>query len=311
MYRRHLPQLDGGFFVTDGGLETTLIFHDGFDLPQFAAFDVLKTREGHEALRTYYRSYATIARNNNLGFVIESPTWRASSAWGGKLGYSGKALAGANREAVGLCGEIRDELEADGITTVVSGCIGPRSDGYSAGDQMSAEEAEEYHGAQMEVLRDTEADMAAALTMTYPEEAIGVTRAARKAGMPAAISFTVETDGRLPSGAKLDEAIRQVDEATDAGPAYYMINCAHPAHFEHVLSGNGLWRERIRGVRANASEKSHAELDGAAELDDGDPRKLASCYQGLRGKLPQMNLIGGCCGTDARHIEAICRAWIG
>lgn len=153
--------------------------------------------------------------------------------------------------------------------------------------------------------------MAAALTMTYPEEAIGVTRAARKAGMPAAISFTVETDGRLPSGAKLDEAIRQVDEATDAGPAYYMINCAHPAHFEHVLSGNGLWRERIRGVRANASEKSHAELDGAAELDDGDPRKLASCYQGLRGKLPQMNLIGGCCGTDARHIEAICRAWIG
>jgi S-methylmethionine-dependent homocysteine/selenocysteine methylase len=144
--------------------------------------------------------------------------------------------------------------------------------------------------------------------MTYVEEAIGVARAARRAGLPAAISFTVETDGRLPSGQDLGEAIEQVD--ADAAPAYFMINCAHPTHFEAVLEGGGGWRERIRGLRANASTKSHAELDEATELDSGDPADLGARYAGLRELLPELTVVGGCCGTDHRHVAEICDAWL-
>jgi S-methylmethionine-dependent homocysteine/selenocysteine methylase len=141
--------------------------------------------------------------------------------------------------------------------------------------------------------------------MTYVDEAIGVTRAAQDAVIPAAISFTVETDGDLPSGQALGEAIEEVDRATDSGPAYYMINCAHPTHFDSVLDG-GDWVGRIRGLRANASTCSHAELDEAEDLDDGDPQDLGARYGELRDRLPALNVVGGCCGTDHRHIGEIC-----
>jgi S-methylmethionine-dependent homocysteine/selenocysteine methylase len=306
-YRQHLPQLSGSLFLTDGGIETTLIFHEGLTLPYFAAFDLLKHDESIAALQKYFRTYTDIARRYGVGCILESATWRASPDWGTKLGYSTTALADLNRQAITLLQEIRDAYELGTTPIVISGCIGPRGDGYNPAALMTEEAAERYHTMQAQTFRDMEADLVTAITMTYAAEAIGLTRAAQAADMPVVISFTVETNGRLPTGQTLQEAIAQVDDATGRGPAYYMINCAHPTHFVGTLAAGEPWLDRIRGVRANASTKSHAELDEATELDDGNPAELALQYRELKGKLPQLNVLGGCCGTDHRHVEAICQ----
>jgi S-methylmethionine-dependent homocysteine/selenocysteine methylase len=306
-YRRALPQLDGRPFLTDGGLETTLIFLDGLDLPEFAAFPLLADDEGIEALRRYYVPYAELARERGVGFVLESPTWRANPDWAARIGYSEADLDRLNRKAISLVEEIRAEYETPDAPFVISGCIGPQSDGYRPDELLSADAAERYHATQIGTFADTAADLVGAITMTYPQEAIGIVRAASAVGLPAAISFTVETDGRLPNGQELAEAIEQVDGETGAAAAYFMVNCAHPTHFEHVLEP-GPWLGRIRGIRANASTMSHAELDEAEELDDGDPDDLAARYVELRTRLPNLNVLGGCCGTDDRHVTAICRA---
>jgi S-methylmethionine-dependent homocysteine/selenocysteine methylase len=307
-YRSALPQLSGDVFLTDGGIETTLIFLDGLELPYFAAFHLLKDDAGTAALRKYFTAYAALARRLGTGFVLESATWRASADWGEKLGYSRDAIVDANRKAVTLLHAIRDAHEGGATRMVVSGCIGPRGDGYDPDAFMSADEAERYHALQATTFRDADADMVTAITMTYPNEAIGLTRAARAAGMPVAISFTVETDGRLPNGQPLGAAIEEVDAATASAPAYYMINCAHPTHFAGVLAQGAGWTSRIRGLRANASTKSHAELDQATELDAGNPAELAAQYRDLRATLANLTVLGGCCGTDQRHVEAIARA---
>jgi homocysteine S-methyltransferase len=286
--------------LTDGGIETVLIFDKGIDLPSFAAFDLLRTPEGTAAVRAYYEPYLAIARKHGLPFALSAPTWRSSPDWGGRLGYTPEELAAANRRAIELMQEIRAANPDLDIT--VDAPIGPRGDGYVVGERMSAEDAEAYHAVQIAQLGG--ADIATALTMTYAEEAIGIVRAARAAGLPVAISFTVETDGRLPSGQPLGEAIEQTDRE---GPEYFMVNCAHPDHFEHVLTGD--WVHRIRGLRANASRKSHAELDESETLDSGDPDELGAQYRMLRERLPDLELLGGCCGTDHRHIAAIAQAW--
>jgi S-methylmethionine-dependent homocysteine/selenocysteine methylase len=305
-YRNGLPQLSDELFLTDGGLETTLIFHRGIDLPAFAAFVLLKDDEGTEEIRRYYESYLTLAKEHGAGFVLESPTWRASPRWADEIGYSADELDTVNRAAISLMDALRDEY-SDVMPIVISGCIGPQDDGYDPKRKLSADEAAEYHSTQIGTFADTEADMVAALTLTYVDEAIGIARTAQAEGLPVAISFTVETDGTLPSGEPLSQAIQETDAATGGGPAYYMINCAHPTHFESVLGGS--WTTRIHGLRANASTKSHAELDEAPELDDGDPEDLGVRYAGLRGQLPSLNVLGGCCGTDDRHVARICSAW--
>ncbi len=307
-YRDSLPQLNGGIFLTDGGIETTLIFHDGLELPYFAAFDLLKHQSGQAALRRYYSSHACIARDKGCGFILESATWRASIDWGAKLGYREADMVEVNRQSIALLVDLRRLFETDSSPMVISGCVGPRGDGYKVDAAMTAEEAQAYHAKQIDVFADTAADLVTAITMTYAEEAIGVTRAAQAVGMPAVISFTVETDGRLPSGQSLKEAIEAVDAATGSGPAYYMINCAHPSHFDDALETGQGWVKRIRGLRANASRLSHAELDEAEELDAGDPEELGQLYRTLRDRLGHITVMGGCCGTDHRHIEAICHA---
>ncbi len=309
MYRERLPQLDGGLFLTDGGIETTLIFHQGLELPLFAAFDLLKDDEGTEELRRYYAPYAANARERGLGLVLESPTWRASPGWAEQLGYSLEQLHALNRKAIALMEELRAEYSSD-APIVISGCVGPEGDGYAPETILSAEEAERYHAVQIGTFADTAADMVTAITMTYAQEATGVTRAAAAAGLPVVISFTVETDGRLPSGQGLGEAIQEIDDATGGEPAYYMINCAHPTHFADAVAGGEAWVQRIGGLRTNASMMSHAELDEAEELDEGDPADLAARHASLKAHLPAVNVLGGCCGTDHRHVDAICGAWL-
>jgi len=301
-----LPQLSGDLFITDGGMETTLIFKEGIDLPHFASFDLLRSDDGRQALRDYYGTYVALARDRGVGLLLDTPTWRANHDWGELLGYSEEELARVNREAVQLVEELRTE---DGPPIVVSGCVGPRGDGYQAEWLMTVEEAQQYHAPQVETFADSGADLASALTLNYAEEAVGIVRAASSAGLPVAVSFTVETDGRLPNGQELSAAIEQVDAQTDGAAAYFMINCAHPTHFAHVLEEGEPWLERLGGLRANASRKSHAELDESDALDDGDPEELGGQYAELRSRLPRVTVVGGCCGTDHRHIGAICDAW--
>ena len=305
--RERLPQLSGDPFITDGGMETVLIFDYGLELPDFASFVLLDEPAGVQALRTYYARFLDIARERGAGIVLDTPTWRANADWGERLGYSPEALADVNRRGVALLEELR--RDAKGMQFVISGCIGPRGDGYQVGDAMTSEEAESYHQPQVETFAGTTADLVSALTLTYVDEAVGIVRAAEKAGIPSVVSFTLETDGRLPSGQALKDAVAEVDAETGAAAAYFMVNCAHPTHFEHVLAEGGL--ERVRGLRANASSKSHAELDEAEELDQGDPHELAEQYRSLRRAWPNLTVVGGCCGTDHRHVEEICAVWTG
>jgi homocysteine S-methyltransferase len=307
-YRAALPQARGGLFLTDGGIETTLIFHDGFELPDFAAFHLLQSPAGHEGLMRYFRSYADIARRFGSGLVLESATWRASSDWGVRLGYTTETLGSVTRSSIEMLEQIRAEYETEATPVVISGCIGPRGDGYVADRLMSVQQAEAYHRTAIETFALTAADLVCGLTLNYVEEAIGIARAAERARMPVVVSFTVETDGRLPTGQSLRAAIEQVDHSTGGYPRYFMINCAHPRHFEDALSDEGRWLGRVRGLRANASRKSHAELNESTELDVGSPVELGQDYARLKKRLRYLNVVGGCCGTDHRHVEQIAAA---
>ena len=308
MYRDALPQLKGTTFLTDSGLETDLIFNEGFELPEFAAFVLIDDRRGSAVLEAYFRRHADIAVRHGCGVILETPTWRASRDWGLRTGYSQADLRRVNESAVALLSLVRRGYrDAASSPVVISGCIGPRADAYRPEGRMGAGDAQDYHAAQIETLAATEADMVHAMTIGYADEAIGIARAAAVAAIPAAISFTTETDGRLPDGTSLADAVAAVDSATDASPVYYGVNCAHPSHFASALP-DGPAGARVRCVRANASRKSHAELDESPTLDAGDPVELASDYLLLRAQHPSFAILGGCCGTDARHVQAIADA---
>ncbi len=301
---RTLPQLAGRPFLADSGLETTLIFHDGLDLPYFASFVLLDSEAGRARLARYFAEHIQLALDASTGIVLETPTWRASLDWGTKLGYDAAQLAALNRAAVAQLVELRNAMQTPQSPVVISGNLGPRGDGYRADARMTADEARAYHAPQIDTFAGTDADMVSVFTMNYVEEAIGVVHCARAANLPVVVSFTVETDGRLPSGMSLADAIRATDEATDGYPSYYMLNCAHPSHFSHLFDG-GPWQSRLQGVRANASKRSHAELDEATEIDIGDIAELAQGYRQLATHLPRLTVVGGCCGTDCRHVAAI------
>lgn len=313
--RRQLPQLSGGLLLADGGIETDLIFRQNWYLPSFAAFVLLDDRLGTEALRDYYRPYLRIARAAGFGLVLETPTWRASHDWGELLGYDPAGLDRMNRRGVELLNELREEADTSAVPILISGCIGPRADAFDSAESMTADQAQRYHSPQVHALGSSASDLVSALTLAYAAEAIGVVRAAEQEGVPVVISFTVETDGRLPDGSSLEEAVLHVDEATQCGPAYYMVNCAHFSHlhstFEATPGASTAWRSRIRGLRANASARSHTELDAATDLDEGDPARFGVQSAQLLAQLPALTVLGGCCGTDARHIEAVSRSLLG
>jgi S-methylmethionine-dependent homocysteine/selenocysteine methylase len=302
---RRLPHQTNRPFLTDGGIETSLIFDEGLELPHFAAFDLLRRADGRAALERYYKRYLAIAAEAGFGFVLESPTWRANPDWAARLGYSDASLAAANADAIELMQGLRAVHERPKTPIVISGCVGPRGDGYVAGVQMSPEAAQTYHAAQIRAMAGAGCDLVTAVTMTNVPEAIGIVVAAQRQGVPSVISFTVETDGRLPSGVTIEAAIALVDAATGHGPVYYMINCAHTTHFERALDEPVAWTQRIGGLRANASCKSHVELNEAVELDRGNPSELAGEYGALLERLPHLRVFGGCCGTDHQHVGAI------
>jgi homocysteine S-methyltransferase len=296
-----LPQVSGRPVVTDGGLETDLIYHHGADLPDFAAFPLIDGERGRELLMGYYGEYVGIAARAGVAVQLDTPTWKANADSGDRLGYSAGDLRRVNRDAVTLLRRLRDRAAVE--TLLVSGCVGPRGDGYVAGEEVDPDHAAAYHRPQIEAFAEAGADLVTVLTLTGVGEAVGVVRAARSAGLPVAVSFTVEVDGRLPDGTPLSTAVTTVDAA--GGPDYFMVNCAHPTHIAHGVDDDGDWRSRVVGLRVNASARSHAELDAATELDEGDPIELARAQDVLRPRLPNLALVGGCCGTDARHVAAM------
>jgi homocysteine S-methyltransferase len=290
--------------LTDGGIETFLTYQEGFELPCFAAFPLLSRARGRDAIARYFDGFLSLAGDRGVPFVLDTATWRANPDWGARLGYGRAGLAAANRDAVAFARLVASR----GDRVTVNGVVGPRGDGYAVSSRMSAGEAASYHEWQIAVLADAGVERITALTLTYPEEAVGIVSAAAARGVPAVASFTVETDGRLPGGTPVGDAIDQVDSATDGAAEFFMVNCAHPTHIAAGLS-DGSALGRIGGLRVNASALSHAELDAADELDEGDPVALARSNAALRSRLPSVRLLGGCCGTDHRHVAEIVAAW--
>ncbi len=307
LYRDALPQLSGDLFLMDAGLETDIIFNHGVDIPEFAAHTLLPDPKGREVLATYLRGFLGLAKTTGTGLILDSQTWKAHMHWAKDLGASEEDLRQANHDSVAFISDLRNEFSANEKPILLSGLIGPRGDAYAPEEAVAADEAERYHAKQIGWLAETDVDMVTALTFTQSDEAIGVVRAAKKAGLPIVVSFTVETDGKLPTGQPLGEAIRAVDDATDQATAYFMVNCAHPDHFFHVLDDE-TWTRRIHGIRCNASRQSHAELDACEVLDDGNPVELGGQYRVIKDRMPWLNVFGGCCGSDLRHVKQIAKA---
>ena len=304
-HRNRFKNIEADLYLAYVGMETDLIFNGNVDLPGFASYPLLETEKGRDILKTYFADMIELGKETGLGVMLESPTWVANRDRGSQIGYAPDKIMQLNREAIELMAQVR--AETDYVPTVISGNIGPRDDAYAPGDQMGAEEAERYHSEQISVFANTETDVVSGYTLAYSAEAIGIVRAARKFGLPVVIAFTVETDGRLPTGNTLAQAITEVDDATDGYTSYFMINCAHPDHLQEALE-DGPWIKRVNGIVANASRCSHAELDEAEELDDGDPQELGSLLGDLRRQFPQIRVLGGCCGTDMRHMREIAAA---
>lgn len=309
-YGDELPQLSGELYLTDAGIETDLIFNHGIEIRAFATHTLLSDAQGREAVADYMRGFLRLADEHDAGFIMDSHTWKAHAYWAADLGATEEELRAANRDAIRFIAGLREEFSGNAKPIVLNGTIGPRGDAYSPDPSVTAKDAEVYHARQIGWLAGTEVDMVTALTFGQQAEAIGMVRAAKGAGLPVVISFTVETDGRLPSGEALDEAVKAVDAATDAYAAYFMVNCAHPDHFFAML-GDTDWARRIRGLRCNASRLSHAELDNCEELDDGNPAELGRQYRAIAQSMPWLNVFGGCCGTDLRHVIAIAAAVTG
>ena len=302
-----LPQLAGDLFLTGAGIETDLIFNHGIKIREFAAHTLLPDPVGKKAIIDYFRGFLSLAREQNTGYILDSVTWKAHMHWAGDLGANEQELRESNKDSIALMSQLRDEFSANGKPIVLNGIVGPKGDAYAPEAAVAVHEAERYHSKQIGWLAETDVDMVSALTFTQSDEASGLVLAARSARLPVVVSFTVETDGRLPTGQPLGEAIETVDHATDGFASYFMVNCAHPDHFSHVI-GDTPWARRIRGIRCNASRKSHAELDASATLDAGDPVDLCHQYVAIRAKLPWLNVFGGCCGSDLRHVTQIARA---
>lgn len=306
-YRSALPQHSGDLFLTDAGIETDLIFNHGIDIPEFAAHTLLPDTEGRAAMINYFRGFLSLAGDIGCGFILDSQTWKAHSHWARDLGATTDDLQAANQESLAFIATLRDEFSNNQAPIVLNAVVGPRGDAYAPEESVAAREAEEYHAQQLQWIAETEADMVSALTFTQASEAVGVVRAARSLDLPVVISFTVETDGNLPTGQTLASAIEEVDQDTRDGAAYFMVNCAHPDHFAHLL-GDEPWARRIRGIRCNASRLSHAELDRSETLDDGDPAELGQQYAAIKASMPWLNVFGACCGSDLRHVTEIARA---
>lgn len=294
---RILPHESDKNFLVYAGTGTDLIFNHGVELPGFASFPLLEKPETRKILANQMRDLAQLSAELDMGCILDAPTWMANSDRAAPLGYTAHRLREVNIDGVALMEEVRQGSDRDDV--LVSACIGPRYDPYADIPPISVEEAREYHSAQLLALKETTVDLVTAYTFNRPSEAAGCVLASKDIGLPIILSLVVETDGCLADGTALIDAIEQIETETDGAPLFYMINCAHPTHFADVINAH----PRLKGIVANASSCSHAELDEAEELDDGDPAQLGREIAAVMRANPSIQVIGGCCGTDMRHLK--------
>ncbi|MEW6269134.1 MAG: homocysteine S-methyltransferase family protein [Thermodesulfobacteriota bacterium] len=309
---------NGRTYLTPGGTETFMLFQQGFPLREGCAFEIFDDDAAWTRLRTEYLDRIfRAAQEHGHGLLLDTLVWRAHPDYVAALGYPAGDLARFNELAVERTRQAvaewraRDGARRGELPVVLTADVGPRGDGYKVSDAgVTPEAARAYHRAQIEVLARAGVELVCALTMTSVAESIGVALAARDCGLPLIVSPTVETDGTLPDGTPLGELVRQVDEATGGAPLFYMVNCAHPTHVAGALArakaAGEAWLGRFKGIRANSSRKSHAELDDSPELDRGNPQELGREVAAMKREYG-LRVVGGCCGTDAEHIAAIAR----
>ena len=293
MAHKDSPGLAGRLMTSGGGFETWMQYVDGFTLRHFCGFELLNDARGITCLRDYQRKIIEAAVANGFGVINEGLHYRASRDWGELIGFSKEALEDINIRGIEFYRELGREYDSPDTPMLVGGVIGPRGDAYNVGRTPDAAEAEDYHSEQI-------------LTFSSVQEAIGLVRAAKAAGMPVIVSFIAANGGRLQGGETLQQAITLVDAATGSGPDYYMINCTHPTEFEQGLTP-GDWTTRLGGFMPNAVAMETLDLCKLGHLEDGDPAELGHQMADLARRFPHINVWGGCCGTDGRHIGQITR----
>jgi S-methylmethionine-dependent homocysteine/selenocysteine methylase len=295
--KRLLPHQTDQKFLVFGGTGTDLLFNRGVELPGFASFPLNEDPVAQTVLVDQMRDLINVAKAAGLGCIIDTATWMANRDRAAPLGYDPGRLAALNRQAVTLMRDLRDEAEAGDI--LLGLCLGPSRDPYEKLEPMGVEAARDYHRIQIDLIKDMGVDLVNAYTFNQVEEAAGAILAAGDSGLPVALSLVIETDGCLDNGQPVDEAIAQIDALSGQQARYFMINCAHPDHIVPALTGN----PRLKGIVVNASRCSHAELNDATDLDDGDPDELGSQVADLVRRYPSLSVLGGCCGTDMRHLK--------
>jgi len=302
-------------FLTFPGCETYLLYIQGFPLRDFCAFEVVYDDRAWQRLEDeLLRPVADAAAARGFGLLADSFVWRASADYVTRLGAPG--VAAVNQRAIERVRAFITRWRAGSdaaraCPVLVTGDIGPRGDGYAATGAVSIGAAYDYHAAQVDVLARAGVDVLVPLTMTSLPETLGILRAAEIAKLPVLVSPTIEPDGKLPDGTPLGEFVATVDDATHGYPLAFMVNCVHPSHLAPVLRAaaerDEPWLTRFRGVRANASAKTHAELDASKALDRGDPAALGGGVADLQ-RAHGLTIVGGCCGTDAEHLACIASA---
>ena len=294
---RILPHASDKYFLVYAGTGTDLIFNHGIELPGFASFPLLEQPETRAVLAGQMQALVQLAGEMGTGCILDAPTWMANADRAAPLGYDAESLRDVNKAGVALMEEVRQASGRDDV--LVSACIGPRYDPYADIPSMTVEQARQYHGVQLAVLKETTVDLVTAYTFNRTSEAAGCVLAAKDIGLPIVMSLVVETDGCLADGTKLVDAVNQIEAETEGAALFYMVNCAHPTHFANALRAH----PRLKGVVANASSCSHAELDEAEDLDEGDPAQLGQQIADIMRGNTSIRVFGGCCGTDMRHLK--------
>ena len=296
----------GRLMTTAGGFETWMQYVDGFELRHFCGFELLNDPRGVTCLRDYHRKVVEAAVASGFGVINEGLHYRASRDWGELIGFSKDALEEINLRGIEFYRDFAREYASPETPMLVGGVIGPRGDAYNVGRTPDAAEAEDYHSEQILTFRKAGADHVTAMTFSSFDEAIGLARAAKAADMPVVVSFIASNGGRLHGGETLEQAITRVDAETGNAPQYYMTNCTHPTEFEPALTP-GDWIQRLGGFMPNAVAMETLDLCKLGHLEDGDPEELGAQMAGLAKRFPHINVWGGCCGTDGRHIGEITR----
>jgi S-methylmethionine-dependent homocysteine/selenocysteine methylase len=300
-------QKPGTLYLTEGGQETELMYRFGHELPQFALFPMLDKPEAAAALSGMYRRYLDTVARHGFSALMGGLDYRASPDWGGLLGYSASGLAEMQLRSIDFLRTAAKPYAGQIAHVLITGLIGPRGDAYQLNRTITAAEAEDYHAAQIATLRQAGVDLVSAMTFNSVAEAVGVARAAKRAGLPLCVHFTLDSTSRLASGPSVREAIEAVDaEAGDARPDFYGINCSHPLEFEPAIEP-GAWFRRVRSLRPNAAAMDKISLCKLGHLEDGDPAELGRQMGALAKRHPHLDVWGGCCGTWETHLDEIAR----